>query len=119
MKLQHTTKDGRMTVEIEGETQAEVWRQLASFQEVFEDNTVKRDGEVDDCIRYVVRTVGDDEYFEKQYCGNNSKLFGVKKSYGQMKKEKGRLFPKNKDKDGNYYQNNGWVKYDKESGTTS
>jgi len=118
MKLQYTTADGRMTVEIDGETQAEVWRQLASFQEIFEDNTAKRDGEEGNDVRYVVRTVDDDEYFEKQYCGSNSKLFGVKKAYGQMKKG-GRLFPKIKDKDGNYYNNNGWVKYDKATNTTS
>lgn len=117
MKVLYTTKDGRMTVELEGNSQAEIWRQIASFQEVFEDTKITKFEQTSDDVRFTVRKDDDDnEYFELRYAGDNPKLFGVKKAFGQNKKPEGKLFPKRKDKEGNYLPDNGWVKYDKEQG---
>ena len=117
MKLLYTTKNGRMTVELEGDTQAEIWKQLAAFQEVFEDTTVTKFGLKSDDVRFVVRQDAEDnEYFELHYNGDNTKLFGVKKAYGQQKKPKGALFPRRKDAEGKYLPDGGWCKYDKELG---
>ncbi len=117
MKLQYTTKNGRLTVELEADTQTELWKQLAAFQEVFENSTVTKYGMTSEDVRYVVRKDNDEnEYFELHYAGTEPTLFGVKKHFGQTKKPKGNLFPKSKDSDGNYLKDNGWLKYNKDSG---
>lgn len=114
MELSYTTKDGRMTVKLEGDTQAELWRQLAAFQEVFE-NTLTKYGKESTDLTFVVRkNSDDDEYFELRYSGSDKELFGVKKHFGQTKKG-GFLFPKVKDKDNNYLPDSGWVKWNSQT----
>ena len=123
MKLQYTTKNGRITVELEADSQAEMWKQLAEFQEVFEED-ITYNGKTSDEVKYVVRQdTEENEYFEKHYAGSDNELMYVKKAYGQMKKPKGRLFPKRKTKDADGNEawigkmgNNCWVKYNKETG---
>jgi hypothetical protein len=106
-----------MTVELEGDTQVDIWKKLAEFQEIFEDTTVTKFGLTSDDVRFVVRKDEDgNEYFELHYSGSDKKLMGVKKAFGQQKKNKGALFPKRKDGDGKYLPDGGWCKYDKELG---
>lgn len=94
MKLLYTTKDGRMTVELEADTQADIWRELASFQEVFEDRTCVRGKKTTDEVKFVVRKNADeDEFFEMHYSGNDPEFYGCKKAFGQNKKPKGQLYP--------------------------
>jgi len=112
MKLNYTTKDGRMSAEFEG-TQSEIWEQIAHFQEVFEIGPATKNGESDDNVRFVVREVEDNKYYELRYTGSNPKLLGAKKSFGQHKKGGG-LFPKNKDDEGNWLPDNGWRQWDKD-----
>lgn len=115
MKLTYTTADGRLTVELEAETQTGLWKELAAFQDVFEDNVCVKNGKTSEDVRYIVRTDDEEnEYFEKRVA--SGPLAGTKKSYGQYKKPKGYLFAKSKDKDGNWLPDNGWVKYNKETG---
>lgn len=112
MKLQYTTKDGRMTVEFEGSTQTDVVDQLASFQEVFEDNVCRKNGKESDDVVWRVREVDDNKYYEKYVI--SGPLKGTKKSYGQHKKGGG-LFPKVKDSKGSYLPDNGWVRWNPET----
>jgi hypothetical protein len=42
MKVLYTTRNNRMTVELEADTQADLFKQLARFQEVFEDTTCRK-----------------------------------------------------------------------------
>jgi hypothetical protein len=106
-----------MTAEFEAETQTDLWKQLAEFMEVFEDTTVTKFGLTSDDVRFVVRKDNEEnEYFELHYNGDNPKLFGVKKAYGQNKKPKGSLFPRRKDSEGKYLPDSGWVRYNKETG---
>lgn len=117
MKLWYTTKNGRLKVEFECSDQADAWRQLASFQEVFEETTLTKFGKTSDDIRFVVRKDNDEnEYFELHYAGSDKQLMGVKKAFGQNKKPKGSLFPRRKDAEGKYLVDNGWTKFDKETG---
>lgn len=113
MKLQYTTANGRMTVELEGNTQSELFEGIANFQEVFENNTATKDGVTSDDIRYVVREVDDNKYFELRV--NSGPLRGVKKAFGSHKKGGG-LFPRNKDADGKWLPDNGWVRYNPATG---
>lgn len=112
MKVRYTTQCGRIGAEFEGDSQADIFRQIASFQEVFESALVCRKNKMESKdIRFVVRQDKDEnEYFEARVI--SGPLAGTKKSYGQYKKPKGGLFARSKDSDGNWLPDNGWVKWD-------
>tara|TARA_R110000824_G_scaffold14985_3_gene63341 strand:- start:10876 stop:11205 length:330 start_codon:yes stop_codon:yes gene_type:complete len=101
MKVQYTS--GPIKVEIEADTQIELFQQLANFQEIFAENLCGKCGSEN--IRYQVRNVDDNLYYELRCAGCNAKL-----AFGVMKKG-GRLFPKRKDKEGKWLPNGGWVKW--------
>lgn len=116
MKVQYTTRDGRMTVEIEGKTQVDIFEQLAAFTEVFEDRTCTRNGKSSDNVRYVVReNEAEDKFYELHCLDKDANLIGARLAFGQHKKG-GTLYPKRKDKDGNWLPNNGWTKFNKATG---
>ena len=103
MKVSYTTGDQRMTVEIEGKDNKDVFQQLALFQEIYEH---RRCGACDsDLVRFQVREVQGNLYFELKCLECGSVL-----AFGQ-KRADGSLFPKRKDKDGNWLPNGGWVKW--------
>ena len=101
MKVTYTS--GRTSVEIEGDTQVEVFQQLANFQEILAENMCGKCGSED--VRFQVRNVDDNLYHEAKCTGCNAKL-----AFGVMKKG-GRLFPKRKDKEGKWLPDGGWVKW--------
>lgn len=106
MKAHYRTKNGQITIEVNGETVKEVVKQIASAQEVFEAETQCG---MTNCssanIRFQVRTVDDNEFFEL-VCNDCHARF----SFGQNKKGGG-LFPKRRD-NGNPLPNRGWSKWD-------
>ena len=103
MKLSYTTRNGRVTVEIEGDSQRDLFSGISKAQEVFEEDICGKCGH--DHIRFVVRTVDDKQYYELR-CAN----CGAKLSFGANKKGGG-LFPKRKDSEGNWLPDSGWVKW--------
>jgi len=105
MKASYTS--GKITVEIEFETQIELFQKLSNFQEIFEETTCGKCGS--DNIRFQVRNVDDNLYYELR-CAD----CGAQLAFGVMKKG-GRLFPKRKDKEGKWLPNNGWVKWNPET----
>lgn len=125
MKLTYTTADGRITVELEGKTHKDIWRQLASFQEVFEDTpeaTIGGKVVSGGDVRFRVRKAKyqdekgkekEAEYFEKVVVGGP--LVYYKKHYGVLDDGSDSLFPK-KAPEGENIQlgRNGWHKYNKE-----
>jgi hypothetical protein len=113
MQVSYTTADGSMTATFEGKTQADIWEQIAAFQEVFETRPVTIDGAVIDGknVQYRKRTVDGNDYYEKVYVGEDKNLRGYKLEYGSLKEPKGGLFPRRKDKDNNWLDNNGWNKW--------
>jgi hypothetical protein len=116
MLLNYTTRDGRITVTLEGKTQTDLFEQLAQFQEVFENTVCERNGKRSDNVRFVVRE--DDEankYYELVCQDSDKELWHAKLAFGQHKKG-GTLYPKRKDKDGTWLKNGGWVKFNKEKG---
>ena len=114
MKVIYKTKCGRLTVEFEADSEAEIFRQIASFQEVFESAlTCRKDGKTSQDVHFVVRQDADEnEYFEARVVAGP--LVGVKKAFGQKKKPKGKLFPRKKDQNDNWLPDNGWVRWDKD-----
>jgi hypothetical protein len=103
MKVNYTTSSGRMTAEFDSESPRELFKELSRFQEVFEEGVCGKCGSTN--IKFVVRTVDDNEYFELR-CAD----CGAKLAFGSNKKGGG-LFPKRKGPDGSYLPNNGWTKW--------
>ena len=102
----------KLTFTIEGETQKDVFRQLSEIDEVFNNQTcpLTSSGKPTNNVRFSVRTVDDNEFFEMRSLDPPF----ARKSFGQHKGTKGTLFPRNKDKDGNWIDNNGWYVWKKE-----
>ena len=106
MRLSYTTKNNRLQVEIEGESQRDLFNELNKFQEVFENDVCgKCQGED---IQYVVRTVDDNQYYELK-----CKSCGAKLAFGSHKKGGG-LFPKRKEVD-TWLPDGGWMKWNAKS----
>ncbi len=102
MKAQYKTRNGRLTLEIEGDSEKALFKGVAKLQEIFDSD--QRCG----CCRksnlhFRVRTVEDHDFFEVA-CGD----CGARLSFGQHKDGKG-LFPKRKDEDGKPLPNRGWT----------
>jgi hypothetical protein len=102
MKVTYTTKNNRLKVEIEGESQKDVFESLAKFQEVFDENACGKCESEN--LKFVVRNVDDNLYYEIRCMDCGAKLaFGVHKKGGG-------LFPKRKEGD-NWLPDGGWTKW--------
>ena len=107
MKIKDTNWNGRIVAEIEGETQVDIVEQLSAFQEIFDETSCgKCDSE---SLRFITRSVDDNLYYELK-CSD----CGAKLAFGKTKVG-GRLFPRRKDKEGNWLPDRGWVKWNPET----
>lgn len=108
---------GTLTLEATGNTQEELFANIAEIQEIFAESACGLCGNTK--LKFVRRVVGSDNYYEvvctKPAC--HAKL-----TYGLRKTEKGKLFPHRKlidkgpekgkpNKNGSYGSHNGWTKY--------
>lgn len=107
MKVTYSTGNGRLSVEFDAETQTDLFEQLAYFQEVFGETGCGKCGSEN--LRFQVRNVEDNLYYEIRCLDCGAKL-----AFGAMKKG-GRLFPRRKNKDGEWLPDRGWVKWNKET----
>ena len=106
MSMYHS-KNGRFSIELEDSDQRTMFQQVARFQEVFEEDTCgKCKG---DNLRFVVRNVDDNQYYELKCQDCLAKL-----AFGSMKKGGG-LFPKRKDGD-DWLPDRGWVRWNAKTG---
>ena len=96
----------KISFEIESEGQKELFKELATVQEIFGESKCGVCGSEN--IKFVVRTVEDNEYYELRCMDCGATL-----SFGQHKKG-GTLFPKRKDENGNWLENGGWHKWQKD-----
>lgn len=104
MKAHYRTRNGRMTFEVESESQKGIFRGIAELQAVFEADWKCGCCDSDD-IRFDVRDVEDNEYFALRCMACNAKL-----SFGQHRKGN-TLFAKRKDEQNNLLPNRGWSVY--------
>lgn len=105
MKINY--RNDKISVEIEGETQRDLFAQLGAFQEVFDETACGKCGSNN--VKFVVRQVEDNEYYEIR-----CKDCGAKLAFGCHKKGGG-LFPKRKDSEGNWLPDSGWTRWDASS----
>lgn len=123
MKLIYKTQDGKFTVELEGNSEKELWRKLAKFQEIFDDNptaTVDNKTITETNYRFCVRKASyvdekgkekQAEYFEKRVVGGP--LRGYKKDFGALDDGSDNLFPKKAPDENSIKGLNNWYKYHK------
>lgn len=102
MKAKYKVGD-KLEFELDGAGQKELFKEIANIQEIF--GEAKCGVCESENIKFVVRVVDDNEYYELR-CMDCGAVLG----FGQHKKG-GTLFPKRKDADGNYMKNNGWYKW--------
>ena len=108
MKINYTTSNGRISVEVEGEDHKSLFENLATFQEVFDESKCGKCNSEN--LRFVTRKVDGNIYYELRCVDCGAKLaFGVHRDGNT-------LFPKRRDADGNWRGNNGWVKWNKDKG---
>lgn len=107
MTAKYATTNRQLVFEITGATAQEVFEELAKIQEVFDNET--------SCgvcngtsIKYQHRTVQKHDFHELVCKDSKCR---ARFSFGHSQQDKGALFPKRKDKDGNWLPNRGWEKY--------
>tara|TARA_R110002167_G_scaffold79900_2_gene220032 strand:- start:11161 stop:11487 length:327 start_codon:yes stop_codon:yes gene_type:complete len=105
MKIRYT--EGKISVELEGDTQKALFKQLAEFQEVFANTQCKKC--LSESTRFVVRENNGNEYHELRCTKCQARL-----SFG-ANRQGGSLFPKRKDEN-EWLPDSGWVKYNKDTG---
>ena len=98
-----TKKIGNLTIEFEGETQKDIFKQLSSLEEVFGETTCGKCGSEN--LRFVVRENDGNEFYELRCLDCGAKL-----SFGSHKKGCC-LFPRRKDAEGKWLPDKGWQKW--------
>ena len=104
MKVLYKAND-KLTFELEGSGQKEVFKELATIQEIFAEESCGLCNK--SSIKFVVRSVEGNDYYEMRCTDCGATL-----AFGQHKKG-GTLFPKRRDDDNNWLPNRGWHKYQK------
>lgn len=100
MKTTYKSGNGQFLTEFEYSTQKELFKKVAEFQEIFEDNNVHCEGAK---ILFVTRNIDNNDYYEKK-CSKCGKTY----KYGQNKSG-GTLFP---------HTSRGWQKWSPADNTT-
>lgn len=109
MKVSYKTHNGRFTIELEADNPKGIWKQLASFQEVFEESTCKKCNK--DNLKFVIRKSKDAKGKEYEYHELRCASCGAKLAFGVLDDGSGGLFPKRKGEDGKVKGSYGWVKW--------
>lgn len=104
MKAHYNTADGRIGFEITGDTVKALFKEIAAIQEVFDaESSCGCCGKTN--LRFLARKVDKFDFYELA-CQDCHARF----AFGQNL-EGGALFPKRKDKDGEWLPNRGWAKF--------
>ena len=109
MKINYTTKNQRLNVDIEADSAKDAFKKLSEFQEIFDESNCGQCN--NDNLQFIVRTVEGNDYYELK-----CKACGAKLAFGQHKSG-GTLFPKRKLADGTYdREHQGWHKWKADNG---
>ena len=106
MKVKYQSANKRLWLEAEGDAK-EVFEQLAIFDEVFNHGECPVSGSTN--VQFRCREVDGNKYYE-MYDKDSGHTLG----FGQTRIGN-KLFPRRKDKDGNWLPNDGWTKWEKPS----
>lgn len=95
--------NSKLVVELNVENQQDLFESIYRTQEIFSIDKCGKCGSTD--IKYIVRTIDDNKFFELQCPKCKAKL-----TFGCAKRGGG-LFPHKKDQNNNWLPNNGWTVY--------
>lgn len=100
-------------VEFDAANHKDAWGKLSGLNEVFFNRQCGKCNAPN--ARFTIRKASDGK---KEYDYHELRCWkcGAKKAFGVLDDGSDCLFPKIKDKDGNYLPDNGWVKYNKDTG---
>ena len=101
----------KLEIELEAKTQKEMFEHLAIWEEIFGIEKCGKCGKPN--LKFVVRSAKKDDKtynYPEIHCKDCYARLG----FGTHDNDKGTLFPKRKDADGNYLSDNGWQRWDKE-----
>ena len=98
----------KLTATLDVSHQRDAFEELSRVQEVFGNTQCKKCNGTD--VRYQVRTDHEENKYYELVCNSCR----AKLAFGAHKKGGG-LFPKRKDKEGNWLNTNGWVKWNKDT----
>lgn len=115
MVAKYFTTNRQLTFEITGETQQDLFEGVSAIQEVFDTETSCGVCN-NDKLRFQHRIV-QKYHFHELVCRNPE--CRARFSFGHSQDDKGALFPKRKNKDGEWLPNRGWEKYTAPSGGNS
>lgn len=94
----------------------EGFKWIADMQDVFGNLVCERNGSSSESVRLRVRTNDDNDFYEAYCYKGDSNTFRAVKRFGVNKdKDRAGLFPKTRDDQGNYLDNNGWVVFNRET----
>lgn len=100
---------GNLTFTLDASDEKQLFKDLAHINEIFGHTKCGKCGSED--LSFVVRSDDDGNDYYELKCNK----CGAKFKFGQAKKG-GTLFPKRKDADGNWLNDGGWLKYNKNTG---
>lgn len=103
------TKNG---ITVSGDKMVEVFKELADLQEIFSNDQCGKCKNKE--LKFIVRSDKDENEYYELHCGNSK--CRARFAFGQMKGKEGKLFPKRKDKEGNWLPDGGWVRWDRDAG---
>lgn len=108
--LKFTTPDMRMTIEVTGDNNREVFEELVSMLEVFSNTTCGacRSNDTKPVIRTVKDSAGKPATYHEMRCNACKAVLAL--SVHNTKEQT--LYPKRKGKDGQWLPGDGWVKYE-------
>jgi hypothetical protein len=92
MKAIYTTKNSKLAVELDASTYKDLWKQLASFQEAFEEDKCGKCNSTH--LRFVIRKSKDSKGKEYEYYELRCTECGAKLSFGLADDGSGSLYPK-------------------------
>lgn len=113
MKLLYKSFCGRYQIEFEGQDNQSLFEQVATFQEIFENDsnlTIENVKVASSDVKLRVRGTSESKFYE-MYVAEGSKMAGYRLDY-TVTKNGNMMFPRRKDKEGNLIKNNGWYRYE-------
>jgi len=114
MKATYTTKNGRMTFDLESTTPKGIWGERAMIEEVFEESQCGKCKGTN--LQFIVRKSKDADGEPLDYHELKCQDCGAKLPFGVLKKGGGNLlYPNRTDKDKNIRGTRGWVKWNFET----
>ena len=104
--MKATFRSGTLSIEVEGQSQKELFNELAKAQEVFSYAACGKCGGEE--LRFVVRNVDNNDFYELHCLTSQCR---ARFTFGQHKSQDDTLFPRRKNKQGDWLPNKGWMKF--------